>query len=210
MRKEINETVTLRFSDRIAKIILRLMGWKTKGQVPPYPKYVMIGYPHTSNWDAFVGLVVFKSMGVHLKWLAKKSLFKWPLSWILKWAGAVPIQREKSQNLVQKVKEIFNNSEQFVLTLSPEGTRKKTDYWRTGFYYMALEAGVPIALSFLDYPNKTGGFGPVLWPSGDIEKDMETIREFYKGIHGKFPEQEGAIRIKPRNNHSENSEEEKS
>ncbi len=194
-----NSVAPKRFTTRLAKFILHLMGWKTRGQVPEHPKYVMIGYPHTSNWDAFIGLVVYWSMGVQLKWLAKKSLFKWPLSWILKWAGAVPIHREKSQNLVQKVKEIFENSSQFVLTLSPEGTRKKTDYWRTGFYYMALEAGVPIALGFLDYKTKTGGFGPVIWPSGDIEKDVATIRDFYRGMYGKFPENQGEIAIKKKN-----------
>jgi len=195
-----------RFLQHLAKRVLRIMGWKTAGQVPPYPKYVMIGYPHTSNWDAFIGLVVFWSMGVDLKWLAKQSLFHWPLSWILKRAGAVPINREKSQNLVQKVTNIFNKSEQFVLTLSPEGTRKKNDYWRTGFYFMALEARVPIALGFLDYKTKTGGFGPVVWPSGDIEKDIEKIRAFYQGIHGKFPQLEGTIAVKKKKNRQDKSQ----
>ncbi len=183
----------------LLQLILKLLGWKTIGQVPDVPKYVMIGYPHTSNWDTFIGLLLFKSMGVHLHWLAKQSLFKRPFSWFLEKSGAVPINRKKSQNLVQKTKEIFRKADYFVLTLSPEGTRKKTDHWRTGFYYMALEAKVPIALGFLNYANKTGGFGPLIWPSGNIEQDMVKIRNFYLGIHGKFPEQEGNIQIAPRN-----------
>ncbi len=181
----------------LSKLTLKLMGWKTAGQIPDTPKYVMIGYPHTSNWDAFIGLLVFTSMGLRLRWLAKDSLFKWPLGPILKFTGAIPVNRSQSQNFIEYSKELFNQYDRLILTLSPEGTRKKTAYWRTGFYYMALNAGVPIALGFLDYSSKTGGFGPLIYPSGDIEKDLREIRQFYKGIKGKYPQLMGDIEINP-------------
>ncbi len=183
----------------LSRLILKLMGWKTAGEVPPVKKYVMIGYPHTSNWDTFIGLLIFTSMGVRLKWLGKHTLFKGPLGWLMRMVGGVPVVREKSQNFVQSAQQIFKENEEFVLTLSPEGTRKKTEYWRTGFYYIALGAGIPIAVAFLDYPRKTGGFGPLVWPSGNIVEDIEKIRNFYESndIHGKFPENEGPVRIPP-------------
>lgn len=186
------------FTRVISNLLLKLIGWRAVGEVPKEKKYVMIGYPHTSNWDTLIGLLVFRSLGVHLHWLGKQSLFKGPVGWLLKKTGGVPINRQSSQNFVQQSREIFDRFEHFVLTLSPEGTRKKTDFWRTGFYYIALAAKVPIALAFLDYPKKTGGFGPLLWPSGDIEADMATIRAFYRDIHGKYPEKEGVIRIRPK------------
>ncbi len=183
----------------LSGLLLKLMGWKTAGEVPLVKKYVMIGYPHTSNWDTFIGLLVFTSMGVRLKWLGKHTLFKGPLGWLMRLVGGVPVVREQSQNFVQSAQQIFNENEEFVLTLSPEGTRKKTEYWRTGFYYIALGAGIPIAVAFLDYPRKTGGFGPLVWPTGNIEEDIEKIRDFYESndIHGKFPENEGPVRIPP-------------
>ncbi len=179
---------------------LKLIGWRAVGKVPEVPKYVMIGYPHTSNWDTLIGLILYTSMGVHVRWLGKHSLFKGPLGWLIRKSGGIPIRRDISQNFVEKMKEVFRKSDYLVLTLSPEGTRKKTEYWRTGFYYIALAANVPIALGYLDYSNKTGGFGPLIFPSGDIEADLEKIRPFYKDIRAKFPENKGPIRIKPRKN----------
>ena len=198
----------LKFFQIISKLILKLIGWKTVGQVPKVKKFVMVGYPHTSNWDALIGLLIFTSMGLRLHWLAKQSLFKGPLGWLLKFSGAIPVNRSQSQNFIEYSKQLFGSHDQLILTLSPEGTRNKTDYWRTGFYYMALNAGVPIVLARLDYSTKQGGFGPVIWPSGEIEKDLEIIRRFYQGTKGKFPEKMGDIRIKSdrkSNNHEQSS-----
>ncbi len=159
---------------------------------------MLIGYPHTSNWDALIGLLVFTSLGYRLHWLAKDSLFKWPWAWLLRFAGAIPVNRKQSQNFIEHSKTLFQKYSSLILSLSPEGTRNKTDFWRTGFYYMALNAGVPIVLGFLDYATKTGGFGPMLRPSGNIMKDMEQIRIFYQNIKGKYPEKMGAIQINPK------------
>ncbi|WP_456440783.1 lysophospholipid acyltransferase family protein [Caldithrix abyssi] len=197
MIKENRPSFLFKIARIFSKVILKITGWKTVGKVPEEKKYVLVGYPHTSNWDTVIGLMSYASMGVRLNWLAKQSLFKWPLGGILKLTGAIPVNRQQSQNFIQYSKDLFDRYERLVLTLSPEGTRKKTEYWRTGFYYMALNAGVPIALGILDYSKKIGGFGPLIWPSGDIEKDIAKIREFYKDFKGKYPEKMGEIRINP-------------
>lgn len=183
----------------LSRMAIKLLGWKTVGDVPDVPKYVLVGYPHTSNFDTLLGIFLYTAMGVHLHWVGKESLFKGPLGWLFKKTGGIPINREHSQNFVENIKTIFNAQKRLVIALSPEGTRKKTDYWRTGFYYMALAAHVPIALGYLDYSTKTGGFGPLIWPSGNIEKDLQQIRTFYKKIRGKHPQHEGKIAIRPKN-----------
>ncbi len=183
-------------TEKIAKAVIKLLGWKAVGKMPNAPKYILVGYPHTSNYDTLIGIFIFLSMGVHIKWIGKQSLFKGPVGWLIKKTGGIPVNRQKSQNFVRNIQTVFNKYDRLVIALSPEGTRQKTDFWRTGFYYMALAAQVPIALGYLDYPTKTGGFGPLIWPSGNIKQDMEKIRTFYQGIHGKYPQLEGAIRIK--------------
>jgi len=193
MLKEKKTKQGFSFSRLLARLILKVIGWKAVGEVPPVKKYVMIGYPHTSNWDVPIGLSVFKSMGVRLQWLGKQSLFKGPLGWFMKSLGGVPVNREKSQNFVEEACKVFDRFEELVLTLSPEGTRSKSTYWRSGFYHIALNAGVPIALGFLDYKKKEGGFGPLIYPTGNMEEDLKQIKEFYAGKHGKYPENEGLI-----------------
>ncbi len=178
----------------LSRIILKLIGWEAVGDIPDVPKYVMLGYPHTSNWDVPIGLAIFTALGVRLQWIGKHTLFKNPLGYLSRWAGGIPINRETTKNFVQQVADVFKEHDKLVITLSPEGTRGKTDFWRTGFYYIALGAGVPIACAFLDYKNKRGGFGPLIYPSGNIEEDFKLFREFYSGILGKAPELMGDIR----------------
>ena len=180
----------------ISKMLLKLTGWKTTGTVPAVPKYVMVGYPHTSNWDVFYGLLVFNSMGVKLNWIAKQQLFKGPLKWFFNALGAIPVNRKSPRGFIDQIAERFEKSEYLVMTLSPEGTRKKTEYWKTGFYRLARKANVPVAFAFLDYSTKTGGFGPLLKMSDKIKEDVIKIRDFYKDIKGKFPEMMGNIEVK--------------
>ncbi len=182
------------FSRWFSRLLLKLIGWKVVGEAPKVPKYVMIGYPHTSNWDVPLGLLVNTALGIRLQWVGKHTLFKNPLGYLSRWAGGIPINRETTKNFVQQVADVFEEHEKLVITLSPEGTRSKTDFWRTGFYYIALGAGVPIACAFLDYKSKQGGLGPLIYPSGNLEKDFEHFRAFYSGILGKYPELMGTIR----------------
>ena len=196
MIKEKKQADLKNYKRTIAKGILRLIGWKTVGESPDTPKYVMVGYPHTSNWDVPIGLLIFIALGVRLHWVGKHTLFKQPFGWFIKKIGGIPVNRSTTKNFVQQVVEIFENTEELILAVSPEGTRKKTDFWRTGFYYIAAGANVPIATAFLDYSKKTGGFGPLVKPSGDIEADFKTIKNFYSDIQGRHPETMAPIRMK--------------
>lgn len=180
-----------------ARWILKLLGWQVVGEKPATSKYIMLGYPHTSNWDVPLGLLIFAATGVRLNWVGKHTLFKKPFGWVIRLIGGVPVNRDTTKNFVQLVADVFNNHEELALALSPEGTRGKADFWRTGFYYIAKEAGVPIAFCFLDYGKKRGGFGPLLMPGDDIESDFEKFRDFYSGIKGKNPQDMTAIRLRP-------------
>lgn len=177
--------------------LLRLIGWKAVGQVPAEAQYVLLGYPHTSNWDVPIGKLIFSVLGVRLHWVGKHTLFKKPLVWITKPLGGIPVNRDQTKNFVQAVVDVFKSTSELILTVSPEGTRTKTEFWRTGFYYIAQGAKVPIALGFLDYKTKQGGFGPVIYPSGNLETDLNIIKEFYADKFGKFPEEMGVIRPRP-------------
>jgi 1-acyl-sn-glycerol-3-phosphate acyltransferase len=127
-------------------------------------------------------------MGVDVHWTGKQSLFPPLFGWFLRWIGGVPVSRDSSRDAVQQMIGEFGRRTHFVLAIQPEGTRKKGTAWRTGFYYIALGAGVPVALTFLDYARKVGGFGPCFVPSGDIQADAAIIRQFYADKKGKFPD----------------------
>lgn len=168
---------------------LKLAGWKRVGRLPEEKKYVIIAAPHTTNWDMPITMMLAFAYGVKIYWVGKSSLFKFPFKTIMRWMGGIPVDRAKSNNMVDATVEVFNSSKELIIAVPPEGTRKKVHYWKTGFYYIARGAGVPIATGFLDYPSKTGGIGPVIYPTGDLEADMEEIKKFYSGITGKYPRQ---------------------
>lgn len=169
-------------------LILKMAGWKVEGKVPAVPKFVVIAAPHTSNWDLPFTLFVALALKVKLYWMGKEEIFKAPFGGFFKWLGGIPIDRSKSNNIVEESIEQFRKNEQLVLTVPPSGTRKKVMYWKTGFYHIANGAGVPIALGFLDYKRKAGGILSVFYPTGDIDADMEEITDRYKDVVGKFPQ----------------------
>ncbi len=169
-------------------IALRILGWRTEGRLPDIPKYVLIAAPHTSNWDLFFMVAVAFAMKVKIYWLGKTAIFRPPFGALFRWLGGVPIDRSKSHNVVEQAVAHFENRGDFVLAVPPSGTRRKVNYWKTGFYYIAAGAKVPVLLGFLDYKRKVGGVGPVVYPTGDIEADMNVIREYYSTVTGKYPE----------------------
>ena len=181
---------------RIAKLILKMVGWTYQAKSEDANKFVLIASPHTSNWDGFYMLVICAAMNQDIQWIVKDNIFKPPFSWILKKLGGIPVDRSKRSHFTTQIAKIFAENEQLAIAIAPEGTRSRREYWRTGFYYMALEAKVPIAFGFLDYENKRGGIGPLLYPTGDIEADFEKIREFYKDIVGRKPENNNPIALK--------------
>ena len=179
----------------IARWILRLTGWRTEIIPPDTSRYVMIGAPHTSNWDFFVMLLLMAVESIPIRWMGKDSLFKWPLGVFMRSLGAIPVKRSESTNLVDQIAALFDQYDELIIGLAPEGTRKKTTRWRTGFYYIALKADVPIVMAYVDYKQKVCGLGPSITPSGDIRADFEIIREFYSGFVGKHPHKQGKIEL---------------
>lgn len=191
-----NTPVLSPFLGWISKLILKIIGWKMEGTPPDAPKYVLIAAPHTSNWDLPVTMTLAFAFRVRLFWMGKKELFQFPFGWLYRWLSGIAIDRSKSQNMVEQIVRRFSQSERLVVVVPPEGTRGKVNYWKTGFYYIAHGAGVPIVLGFLDWKRKAGGYGPLVMPTGDIEKDMERIKTFYANVTAKFPEKTAGAEIK--------------
>lgn len=181
---------------KIARAILDIMGWRTDVILPLPYKYVLIGAPHTSNWDFLVMLLLMAAEGIPIHWMGKDSLFRGPLGVFFRALGAIPVNRQERTNLVEQIAAKFYEYEDLVIGLSPEGTRKKAEYWRTGFYYIALKADVPIVMAYIDYQDKECGLGLSLRPTGDIETDFEEIKNFYTDFVGKHPRNQGQIRLR--------------
>jgi 1-acyl-sn-glycerol-3-phosphate acyltransferase len=188
-----------RLAQLLADGLLKLAGWRLVGEPPDLPKYILIGAPHTTNWDFVLAMMLKLSSGVGFRWIGKEALFRRPHGWFFRLTGGIPVWRERRQNFVEQIVERINQADEMVVVLAPEGTRSKTPYWKTGFYYMALGANVPICMAFVDYPGKEFGFGPLLYPSGDIQADFEHLRKFYSQKSGLYPERHGILAPKPRN-----------
>jgi len=172
----------------ISMICLKLFGWKIEGKKPDLKKVVIIAAPHTSNWDLPFTLFISFVLKMPIFWMGKNAIFKRPFKGLFKWLGGIPIDRTCSNSVVKQSINQFKKRDELLLAIPPSGTRAKVTYWKTGFYHIAMGAKVPIALGFLDYRRKTGGFGPLIHPTGNIDADMEIIQNFYKNITGKHPE----------------------
>jgi 1-acyl-sn-glycerol-3-phosphate acyltransferase len=182
----------MRVRRRLARLACRLSGWRVVGEVPR--SGVLVGAPHTSNWDYVLMLLVMWHGGVPPRVLVKKELFRGPLAWVLRATGGVPVDRRNPVGVVRDLIAEAQGDEPFLLILAAEGTRERAEYWKSGFYRIAERTGLPIALAFVDGPTKTAGFGPTLAASGDVRADMDTIRAFYADKHGLRP----ARRTEPR------------
>ncbi len=176
------------FMHRASRLILGLAGWHCEGRLPLIPKFVLVGAPHTSNWDLPFTLLMAFAFRARIHWLGKKTIFRWPFKGFFQWLGGIPVERSQSENLVEQSIQHFQRNERLILTIAPAGTRKRVNRWKTGFYHIACGAGVPIVLGFLDYQRKVGGFGPLIYPTGDIAADMQAIMSFYDGVAGKKPD----------------------
>jgi 1-acyl-sn-glycerol-3-phosphate acyltransferase len=170
---------------------LRLTGWHVQGALPPEAtKSVLIAAPHTSNWDLPYTLMIAFVLRLNIYWMGKASLFRGPFGPVMRWLGGIAVDRSRSSNLVAaSAAALVNAAGPTQLVVPPEGTRGKTRQWKTGFYYIALEARVPIVLAFVDYERKIGGLGPLFTPTGDVERDLAQIKLFYAPIKGKRPTQ---------------------
>lgn len=173
----------------LALTYLWIFQWKKEGQVPDVPKFVMIAAPHTSNWDLPLTLILSLAFRMKVFWLGKHTIFRPPFGSLFKWLGGIPVDRRQANDLVTQCVHTFKSSARMIMIIPPEGTRSKVRYWKTGFYYIAHGAGVPIALGYIDYKLKAGGIGPAVTTTGNIEADMVKIREFYADVTGKNPHQ---------------------
>jgi len=179
----------------IFRIIFRLYGFKI---ITPenlhLKKCVVVAAPHTSNWDGIIGFAYYDIVGIPIRFAIKESYMKFPLGLIFKPMGGIAINRNpkekggKKKSMTQAMIDLFAEQDELNLLVTPEGTRQKNTKWKTGFYYVALGAKVPIALGYMDFKKKEAGIGKVIQPSGDIKKDMKEIMNFYKGISGRHPD----------------------
>ena len=176
---------------RLSVLYLRLSGWTIDGHLPSEAsKCVFIAAPHTSNWDLPYTLMVAFALRLNIYWMGKASIFRFPFGGLMRWLGGIPVHREQSNNLVAVSAQALITADGPVqLVIPPEGTRSKTRYWKTGFYYIALEAKVPILMAYMDYSRKLSGIGPLLVPTGDVESDMQLVKNFYAPFKGKNADQ---------------------
>jgi 1-acyl-sn-glycerol-3-phosphate acyltransferase len=170
----------------IYQAIFKVLKWKVIGDVPrDLRKYIIIVAPHSSNWDFPVGLAVRSIMRFPSNFLGKEELFRPPFGWLFYKLGGHPVNRKQSENLVDQVAAIFKSKEEFVLAIAPEGTRKQVSKWKTGFYYIALKAEIPIVMAGIDYPSRSVTFSPPFYPTGDFNKDAESMMMFFRQFKGK-------------------------
>jgi 1-acyl-sn-glycerol-3-phosphate acyltransferase len=185
------------FLRNTGKLFLGLLGWKVEGHAPNCPKCVCIVAPHTSNWDFILCVMGSFVLRVYGSWIAKHTLFYGPMGALMRWLGGIPVRRDQRNRLVEQIVAEFNGREQMVFVLTPEGTRHYTEYWRAGFYEIARQADVPVALCYADYARKACGFGPTITLTGDRDYDMAAIAAFYATITPRFPEHCGPVRLRP-------------
>jgi 1-acyl-sn-glycerol-3-phosphate acyltransferase len=171
----------------LARFIMRLLGWHVDGKLPDLPKFVLIGAPHTSNWDfvLFLGLIFY--LRANVRFMGKAELFRWPVGWFFRYCGGIPVDRKKSTGLVDQMVKACNESEKFILTIAPEGTRHHVTEWKRGFYHIAKSADIPIVLAVVDGKHKTVRIGQVFQPTEDMEADMKSIQGFFTGVVGINP-----------------------
>jgi 1-acyl-sn-glycerol-3-phosphate acyltransferase len=170
-----------------ARFWMRVAGWRVNGTLPDLPKYVLIGAPHTSNWDFVLFLGVIFTLRANVRFMGKAELFRPPFGWFFYYCGGVSVDRKKSTGLVEQMVEACHEAQHFILTIAPEGTRHKVAEWKRGFYHIAKGAGIPIVMAVVDGKKKEVRIGQVYYPTEGIEADMKTITGFFEGVVGINP-----------------------
>lgn len=182
-----NTPIITPFFRLLFSLSLRILGWRVVGQLPKFPKFVIVGAPHTSNWDFIIFLALAFILKGDLRYMGKKELFYWPYGGFFRWCGGVPVDRSKPQGLVEQTVQAIQEAEHFQLVITPEGTRKKVGEWKRGFYHIAKQAGLPVATGYVDINTKTCGIGPTFVLTDDMEFDIAAIKAFFKDKVGIKP-----------------------
>ena len=180
----------------LSRWVLKRLGWHIINDLPDDDKYMLIVAPHTSNWDFVYGVLAKSAVGFKVNFLGKDTLFKGPLGWWFKALGGIPVKRDEKLNMVEQMVQQFEQRNKMILAMSPEGTRSRLDYWKSGFYHIACGAKVPIVMATLNFAEKEIKLGGRFMPVGDVVKDMDKIRAFFADIDGKKPKNQGPIRLK--------------
>jgi len=183
-------------SARFSTFLLCLLGWRTVFTPAPGPKAVIMVYPHTSNWDFPLGILFRSKHKLAMQWAGKDTLFRWPFRKLFLKLGGLPINRREPRGQITQLLEAYAANERFCLCIAPEGTRSKTDHWKTGFYRLALQANVPLGLAFIDYGKKQLGVERWIKLSGNVDDDLEQIRAYYADKTALYPDQAGDIRFR--------------
>ncbi|MBI5935120.1 MAG: lysophospholipid acyltransferase family protein [Chloroflexi bacterium] len=168
-------------------LAFRILGWRVDGSLPTLPKFVLIGAPHTSNWDFMIFLALAFHLRVDARYMGKAELFRWPIGGFFRYCGGYPVERNKSQGLVEQMAQIMKEAERFILVIAPEGTRHKVHEWKTGFYHIARRADVPVVTAYIDSSIKACGIGPTFELTDNLEADIKSIQSFYAGKAGVHP-----------------------
>lgn len=197
------------FAHNFGRFIFFVSGWRVEGEVPMHRSMLVIAAPHTTNWDAVFLLGAAYSLHLRINWLAKNSLFVPVLGRAIRFFGGIPVERSRSTNLVQRLAEQIIASDGTALVVPPSGTRARTDYWKSGFYHIAMAANIPVVCGFLDYDKKIAGLGLSFFLTGDMSADMDRIREFYSSVAAKYPAQRSRILLREEENTTEANEQEK-
>lgn len=184
---------------RISRGILRLFRWRVVGDVPPVDKMVVIGAPHTSNWDFPIALLAASALRIDIRWLGKHTLFRWPVRWLMQLLGGIPVDRNRAGGIVGDARRAFETEDHLVLAIAPEGTRSAQERWKSGFYRIARAAGVPVLLAALDGGRREVRIGPLIELTGEVDTDMDRIRTFYEGARGVKESNESQIRLPEEN-----------
>jgi len=175
-------------AEALGHAVFRLMGWRIEGQLPPLDKFVVIGAHHTSNWDFVLFIAAKFILRLNARWFGKHSIFRWPFGALMCYWGGIPIRRHLKLNTVEQAIEAFAEHRQFILVLSPEGTRRKVERWKSGFYHIACGAGVPIVPAALDFQHRRIVIGAPFQPTGNEEADLRQLLAFYRPYVPKNPD----------------------
>lgn len=167
---------------------MRAKGWRIEGFPPDLPQFVLITVPHTSNWDFFLGVAAMFAIGFRASWLGKHTLFEGPFGWYMRWLGGIPVHRDRNERVVGQAIAAFRAQDKLLLTISPEGTRHATPGWKSGFYFIARGAGVPIVPVAFDYSTRTLRILPVFFPTADTAKDWDHLGSLFHSGMARYPE----------------------
>ena len=183
------------FAHLLGRLVLKIAGWRIAGQPPRSKNCLIVAAPHTSNWDLILLLAAAFSFHLSISYMIKSTVFWWPLGPVLRYLGGIPVDRSKSNNLVNQMAQRINEGDGINLVVPAPGTRSYTDYWKSGFYHIGREAQIPFVCGYLDYAKKEAGLGPIFMPT-DLKTDMDYFREFYGPITARYPAMKSRIRLK--------------